>query len=114
MTRIPRRISRLPLVLTLVLCCVAALALSAAPSRPAGTRAPALHKPPTPPAPVTPAKATQGKSPVKPIWLADTDTDCEIACFDGFYQCCTYGACEQCSCQLALCRAYCGDPYYGC
>ncbi|HEY2289215.1 MAG TPA: hypothetical protein VGM86_00815 [Thermoanaerobaculia bacterium] len=42
------------------------------------------------------------------------DPDCESACSDQFLQCCTYGGCEQCSCQLALCRAGCGDPWYGC
>src|SRR5882757_509450 len=49
----------------------------------------------------------------QPKWM-DSDPDCEAACFDQWNQCCTYGGCEQCSCQLALCRAGCGDPWYGC
>ncbi|HEX3556695.1 MAG TPA: hypothetical protein VIA62_26025 [Thermoanaerobaculia bacterium] len=112
------RILRLSLVLTLVLCCPSGLALAAGSARPAGALGPLHFKSPTSMTPLTPAR-TQGTSLLnpsmpRPTWLADSDPDCESACSDQFMQCCTYGGCEQCSCQLALCRASCGDPWYGC
>ena len=113
------RILRLSLVLTLVLCCVSSLALAAGTSRPAGTLVPLHLKSPALMTPLAPAKTPQGTSSLnpstpRPTWMSDVDPDCDSACFDQFRECCTYGGCEQCSCQLALCRSYCGVPWYGC
>ena len=113
------RTLRLTLVLTLAFCCIAALAMAAGSARPAGARGPAFHKAPAPAAPSTSAKTPQSPpalsgSQLRAILLADSDPDCLAYCSDQWTQCCTYGGCEQCSCQLALCRASCGEPYYGC
>lgn len=105
------RILWMSLVLTLVLGCVAPLLAA---DTPPSTNAPAslpsflqsLKAPSPQGAPAVPAQP-------RPKWM-DAYADCEAACFEGWNQCCTYGGCEQCSCQLALCRAGCGDPYYGC
>lgn len=46
---------------------------------------------------------------------ADPDPECENACFEQYLECargCV--ACDQCSCELALCRAGCGVPWTGC
>ena len=114
------RIFRMSLVLALVLGCIAPLMAADTP-RPENTAGPSLLQAPS----ITPNLSTnkaQGTSPFaqlqpqpqpQPKWM-DAYADCEAACFDGWNQCCTYGGCEQCSCQLALCRTGCGDPYYGC
>jgi hypothetical protein len=112
------RIVKMSLVLTFVLCCVAPLARAAGTSRPENAPGPSFLQSQPLVTPNLSAKAQQGTSPFaqpqpQPKWM-DEYADCEASCFDGWNQCCTYGGCEQCSCQLALCRAGCGDPYYGC
>jgi hypothetical protein len=111
------RILKMSLVLTLVLGCVSPL-LAADLPRPEKAPLPAFLLAQPNVSPNLTAKSPEGASPFaqtqpQPKWMDDY-ADCEAACFDGWNQCCTYGGCEQCSCQLALCRAGCGDPYYGC
>jgi len=49
------------------------------------------------------------------VATAASDWDCEQACFDDYMQCASgCSACDQCSCQLAYCRAGCGVPFQGC
>jgi len=108
------RILKMSLVLALVLGSVAPLWAASAPGnadlpQPAKAPLPAFLQAQPNVSPASPAVQTQPQ----PKWM-DAYADCEAACFDGWNQCCTYGGCEQCSCQLALCRAGCGDPYYGC
>lgn len=58
--------------------------------------------------------ATKGSSPSSSLESA-SDPDCESFCFEQYFECargCV--ACDQCSCELALCRAGCGVPYTGC
>jgi len=66
----------------------------------------------------TPAvPSTPGALPGGPLdgvrFLADEE--CEASCFQQYFECANgCSACDQCSCQLALCRAGCGVPYTGC
>jgi hypothetical protein len=104
------------LALTLVFCCAAPLALAAGAPGPADPPRPSLLQSQPLFALLVSAKAPQGTSSLdrpQPKWM-DVDPECDAACFDQFTQCCTYGGCEQCSCQLALCRSSCGVPWYGC
>ena len=112
-----RRILWMSLVLPLLLGCLAPLLAADTPPA-AKAPLPAFLLAPAPVSPDVAVKGAQGTAPTvqpqpMPKWM-DAYADCEAACFDGWNQCCTYGGCEQCSCQLALCRAGCGDPYYGC
>jgi hypothetical protein len=112
------RTFKLTLVLSLLLCSVAAVAMAAdAPQAADNSIAPAaaLSTPAAGAASAPSATAPLSSAALREILLGEGDPDCEAACYDGFTQCCTYGGCEQCSCQLAICRATeCGDPYYGC
>src|SRR5436305_7965875 len=108
------RILRMSLVLTLALSVLVGVAPLWAASAPGTPDLPRPDKTPLPAflqaqpnvSPALTAKSPQGASPFvqpQPKWMDDY-ADCEAACFDGWNQCCTYGGCEQCSCQLALCR----------
>lgn len=98
------------LMLTLTLAVVlgtAPLAVQAAPSS-----APVA-------APASPLSGEAGPAalPAGPLdgALFVTDEECENSCFQQYFECAIgCSACDQCSCQLALCRAGCGVPYTGC
>lgn len=50
-----------------------------------------------------------------PPATGDPDPECEQICFEQYYECAqSCSACDQCSCQLAYCRAGCGVPFTGC
>jgi hypothetical protein len=66
----------------------------------------------SPAAPATPAALPAG--PLDGA-LFRSDEECESSCFQQYIECSnSCAACDQCSCQLALCRAGCGVPYTGC
>ena len=107
---------------TALLLLLLAFALGAAPlaaqaesSQPSVMTAPSV---PGEPSFLTPAvSSTPGALPSRPLdgvrFLVDEE--CEALCFQQYIECSNgCSACDQCSCQLALCRAGCGVPYTGC
>ena len=108
---------------TTLLLLLLAFALGAAPlaAQAVSSEPPVVTAPPVPggePAFLTPAVSpTPGALPGRPLdgvrFLVDEE--CEAMCFQQYFECANgCSACDQCSCQLALCRAGCGVPYTGC
>jgi len=108
------------LMLTLVLALAlgwAPLAAQANPSQPAVGIAAIFA---AAPASVTSGGASLTGSPAVSLSPLDgalflDDPECENSCFQQYFECASgCSACDQCSCQLALCRAGCGVPFTGC
>ena len=110
------RILMLTLVLALALGS-APLAAQANPSQPAVGIAAILA---AAPASVTSGGASLTGSPAMSLSPLEgalflDDPECENSCFQQYFECASgCSACDQCSCQLALCRAGCGVPFTGC
>ncbi len=110
------RILRLSLVLALAFGS-ALFAGQANPSQPAVGLAEILA---AAPASGTPGGAPAAMTPATPLNPLDgavfkDDPECESSCFQQYIECASgCSACDQCSCQLALCRSGCGVPYTGC
>ena len=112
------------LMSTLFLALFLTVALGAAPAAQAGSCAsPLAAQPPLStdgagPVLLTPAASSAPADlPAGPLdgarFLADEE--CEASCFQQYMECAMgCAACDQCSCQLALCRSGCGVPYTGC
>ena len=109
------------LMLTLTLAVVLGTVPLVVQAAPSPTPVPDPASPPSSeagPALVTPtAPAAPAGLPAGPLdgALFMTDEECENSCFQQYFECAIgCSACDQCSCQLALCRAGCGVPYTGC